>query len=221
MRRGSALAPAGDGSLGPNRLAALASLWAVFACAAHRNETAPTSIRLPEVRAELLAMADEDQRARFAAIAEATRNSGSNDQLRTMAQIDDKNTARLKSLVAEHGWLGKSLVGEDGAHAGWLLVQHAGDRAFQKECLEKMKSALKDGEVSATDFAYLFDRVAMFDGRKQLYGTQFRTPPGTFCEMEPVPIEDEEHVDERRKALGLPPMVENAKQLRETYKCKP
>jgi len=36
-----------------------------------------------------------------------------------------------------------------------------------------------------------------------------------------VPIEDEEHVDERRKALGLPPMVENAKQLRETYKCKP
>jgi len=39
--------------------------------------------------------------------------------------------------------------------------------------------------------------------------------------MEPVPIEDEEHVDERRKALRLPSMVENIKQLRETYNCKP
>ena len=203
-----------------NRLIASGSLWAVFACVAHANETTRTSIRFPEVRAELLQMADEDQRARFAWIAEE-RNSGSNDLFQAVAQIDEKNTARLKSLVAEHGWLGKSLVGEDGAHAAWLLVQHAGDRTFQKECLEKMKSALKDREVSATDFAYLFDRVAMFDGRKQLYGTQFRSPPGTFCEMEPVPIEDEEHVDERRKALGLSPMVEHVKQLRATYNCKP
>ena len=204
-----------------NRLVALGSWWALFACATHGNETIRTSIRLPTVRAELLQMADEDQRARCAWIAEPTRNSGANDLLQTVAQIDERNTARLKSLVGEHGWLGKSLVGEDGAHAAWLLVQHASDRAFQKECLEKMKSALKDGEVSATDFAYLFDRVAMFDGRKQLYGTQFRSPPGTFCEIEPVPIEDEEHVDERRQALGLPPMVEHVKQLRETYNCKP
>jgi len=203
------------------RLVALGSFLALLACATHGNETVRTPVRLPAVRAELLQMADEDQRARFAAIAEATRNAGSNNLIQTMVQIDEKNTARLKSLVAEHGWLGKSLVGEDGAHAAWLLVQHASDRAFQKECLEKMKSALKDGEVSATDFAYLFDRVAMFDGRKQLYGTQFRSPPGKFCPMEPTPIEDEEHVDERRKALGLPSMVENAKQLRETYNCKP
>jgi len=203
-----------------NGLAALGSLWVVFACATPGKETTRTSIRLPEVRAELLQMADEDQRARFAAIAEE-RNSGSTDLFQAVAQIDEKNTARLKSLVAEHGWLGKSLVGEDGAHAAWLLVQHASDRAFQKGCLEKMKSALKDGEASATDFAYLFDRVAMFEGRKQLYGTQFRTPPGKMCEMEPVPIEDEEHVDERRRALGLPPMVEHVKQLRETYKCQP
>jgi len=37
-------------------------------------------------------MVEEDQRARFAAIAEATRNAGSNDLLQTVAQIDERNT---------------------------------------------------------------------------------------------------------------------------------
>ena len=94
MSRGSAVALAGDcgGPLGTSRLAALASLWAVLACATHVNETTSTSIRLPAVRAELLQMVEEDQRARFAAIAEATRNAGSNDLLQTVAQIDERNT---------------------------------------------------------------------------------------------------------------------------------
>jgi hypothetical protein len=61
-----------------------------------------------------------------------------------------KNTARLKEVVAKHGWPGKSLVGEDGAFAAWLLVQHAdADAAFQKQRLELMKPLLEKGEVPA------------------------------------------------------------------------
>ena len=58
-------------------------------------------------------------------------------------------------------------------------------------------------------------RISLF------YGTQFHVAPGSGCEMEAAPIEDEEHGDVRRKALGLPTMAENVKQLREAYKCKP
>ncbi len=101
----------------------------------------------------------------------------------------------------------------DGAHAAWLLVQHADrDPAFQKECLEKMKQGVSRGEVSAKDVAYLVDRVAVAENKKQVYGTQFK---GKGKEMMPQPIEDEQHVDERRKSVGLPSMAEYKKQMDE------
>jgi hypothetical protein len=47
--------------------------------------------------------------------------------------VDAANTARMKRIVAERGWPGRSLVGDDGAQAAWLLVQHADhDPAFQR-----------------------------------------------------------------------------------------
>ena len=46
--------------------------------------------------------------------------------------VDAENTRWLKEQVATHGWLGSSLVGRDGAHHAWLLVQHAdADAEFQ------------------------------------------------------------------------------------------
>jgi hypothetical protein len=50
----------------------------------------------------------------------------------------------------------------------------------------------------------LEDRIRMYEGRKQLYGTQFNW--NESGEMALVPIEDPEHVDERRVALGFAPM---------------
>lgn len=170
------------------------------------------SIRLPAVREELLRMVKEDQDARHAAIKDKFKDSKLTERAR---EIDHRNTARLKALVAQHGWLGKSLVGEDGAHDAWLLVQHADkDLAFQKHCLEKMKQGLAKGEVLPKDVAYLTDRVAVAEQRKQTYGTQFM---GKGEEMKPQPIEDEEHVDERRKSVGLPSMAEYKKQMQQAY----
>ncbi len=168
-------------------------------------------------------MMTEDQEARFALIDAESKSLGSSDpaSAQKVAEIDAKNAARLKALVTEHGWLGKSLVGEDGAQAAWLLVQHADrDRAFQKNCLEKMKSALREGEVSGAQVAYLADRVAVAEGRKQIYGTQNHSPPSKPCAFEPSPIDDEEHVDSRRAAVGLPTMAQSAKRLKQTLRCK-
>jgi hypothetical protein len=54
-----------------------------------------------------------------------------------VATVDADNLAWLKEVVAEVGWPGQSMVGEDGAHAAWLLAQHADqDPAFQRRCLE-------------------------------------------------------------------------------------
>lgn len=168
------------------------------------------------LRKELLRIVKEDQDARKDLIEKAPASDS--QALRKMVAIDRKNTARMKEIVEKHGWPGKSLVGEDGAHAAWLLVQHADkDLAFQKRCLKLLEKAVKDGEASGIDLAYLTDRVLVAEKKKQLYGRQFRQLDG---KMEPQPIEDEANLDARRKKVGMSSMAEYRKLMEQVYKSK-
>jgi hypothetical protein len=127
----------------------------------------------------------------------------------TLAAVDAKMTARIKAIIAEHGWPGKTLVGTDGAHAAWLLVQHAdADVAFQKQCLALIEPLVAKGEVTAADHGYLYDRVAVNEQRPQRFGTQFG-PDG-----KPRPVEDEARLDARRAAIGLTTMAEYTAQMK-------
>jgi len=166
------------------------------------------SIKEPALRKELLALRDEDQAAREAAIKAGFKDTAAMERMKA---IDTKSTTRMKEVIAKHGWPGKSLVGEDGANTAWLLVQHAdADPAFQKQCLALLEKAYKAGEASERDYAYLFDRVAVAEGKPQRYGTQFK-------DGKPQPIEDEANVDARRKAIGLGTMAEYAKDMERMY----
>jgi hypothetical protein len=154
----------------------------------------------PGLREELLAMAAVDQDARLA----ARRDPYGSPAVTRMVVTDARNLARFREIVGEHGWPGSSLVGEDGAGAAWLLAQHAdSDIAFQRRCLELLESAVAEGEASPAHLAYLTDRVLVHEGKPQRFGTQFRQVGESF---EPYPIEDAEHVDERRLDAGLPPL---------------
>ena len=167
------------------------------------------------LRQELLKMVKEDQEVRKALLKTSSPDPA---LVRRIADIDRKNTARLKEIIEKLGWPGKSKVGDEGAHAAWLLVQHADrDRAFQKRCLSLMERALKAQEASPTDFAYLTDRVLVGENKKQVYGTQFRTVDG---KLEPYPIEEEKNVDRRRKEVGLPSLAEYQKEIERIYKSK-
>lgn len=42
-----------------------------------------------------------------------------------MAELHRRHNARLRAIITDYGWPGRSLVGEDGAAAAWLLLQHA------------------------------------------------------------------------------------------------
>jgi Family of unknown function (DUF6624) len=124
--------------------------------------------------AELARMAAEDQRIR-------TPPSDPTEFVRLMsvaermeaARIDVANTDRLRAIIAEHGWPGRALVGDDGAEAAWLIAQHADHQLdFQREALALLERAVHDGDASASHLAYLKDRVRMNEGRPQLFGTQ-------------------------------------------------
>jgi hypothetical protein len=195
-------------------------LVAIPTCAAFAQTIEP---KLDEaLRKELKKRVKEDQDARNEFIkwlkehpkSEAKPN-GAPPMMAQLEEIDRVNREWLKGLVEKHGWPGKSLVGKDGAHDAWLLVQHADkDHAFQKKCLDLIKDAAAKDEVSKTDLAYLTDRVLVAESKKQLYGTQFKEING---KLEPSPIEDEENVDRRRKEVGLPTMAEYRKQIESVY----
>ncbi|MBP3954688.1 hypothetical protein J8F10_05245 [Gemmata sp. G18] len=171
----------------------------------------------PALREELLARVKTDQDARTKLI-----EAGSpppKELIEALKKVDDTNRAWLKGVVEKHGWPGKALVGTDGAHAAWLLVQHSdADLPFQKKCLGLLETAVKAGEATGTDLAYLTDRVLAAEGKKQRYGTQLEQKDGKLV---PKPVEDQEKLDVRRKELGLMPMAEYVAFAERMYKLKP
>jgi hypothetical protein len=179
----------------------------VPACGA-RSRRSAGCMRNPKLRAELLARMDADRAVRDQVAATwpgGTPVDTSDPLFIRWRQVDHDNTSWLREIVTDHGWPGKSLVGRGGAQAAWLLAQHADDSPdFQRHCLELMTAAVESGEASASDLAYLVDRVAVHEGRPQTYGTQHEWRGGTCV---PVTIEDPEHVDARRRAAGLGPLA--------------
>jgi hypothetical protein len=92
------------------------------------------------LRGELLRRVDKDQAARLARDADA------------MTEADSENLPWLKELIAARGWPGASLVGADGAHHAWLLVQHVdADPVFQRQCLDLLTEAVAAVTVSCRD----------------------------------------------------------------------
>jgi len=126
-----------------------------------------------------------------------------------MGAIDCDNTAWLRKQLASIGWFSIPKYGEEADAAAWYLVQHA-DRAkdFQRDMLTKLE-ALPPGDTDRKRVGYLWDRVAMAEGRPQRYGTQGRCEAnGTW---KPFDSEDPSRLDERRASLGMEPIAEHAK----------
>lgn len=163
----------------------------------------------PKLREELLKRVKVDQDVRAEAMKNLTTETGIADRkiIDRMIKVDADNTKWLKGAVKKHGWPGKSLVGEDGAHSAWLLIQHADhDRAFQKEVLPLIEAAVKQGEAKGSELAYLTDRVLVGEGKKQRYGTQFGA--NASGEQALRPLEDPVNIEELRKSVGLQPLME-------------
>jgi hypothetical protein len=71
------------------------------------------------LRGELLERQDADQQARV----NAAGGRWSDEERRRCREVDAANTAWLAAVVTSRGWPGRSLVGDDGAQAAWLLGQ--------------------------------------------------------------------------------------------------
>ena len=162
-------------------------------------------------------MRQQDQRVRAETVKGSSLFDGYHPR---MEEVHRRNATRLKEIITEHGWPGRTLVGEDGAMAAWFIAQHAiGDPAVQRKALELLRAARAQGEVPAAQPAFLEDRICYFEGRPQIYGTQFE--PDENGLLQPYAIADRENVNERRRSVGLNTIEERTRELRAGQEPEP
>ena len=201
----------------PNRrssLTAAAAALLLAVIAAPASSLAPPELD-EALRSELLERVARDQAVRSRDFGSMTTEERQQFAVEAIS-VDRENTAWLKALVDRIGWPTSALVGDDGAHAAWLLVQHADhDPKFQERCLPLLREAAERGEGSLVSVAYLTDRVRVKQGLPQLYGTQYDVVVDANGEMQYQPplVEDPAHLDDRRRAVGLPPWREYEAQM--------
>lgn len=130
-----------------------------------------------------------------------------------MEALHNRNAAALDVIINEIGYPTLDKVGEEGSEAAWLVIQHAISRpAFMKKCAQLLEHAVGRKEASAVSLAYLTDRIATFEGKPQLYGTQFDWDE--HGQLSPKPCDNLVKVDQRRKSIGLNTLEQQTEVMR-------
>ncbi|WP_303907362.1 DUF6624 domain-containing protein [Thiohalomonas denitrificans] len=168
-----------------------------------------------DLREELLSMQEKDERL-MRELMEAGELKEDEYHPR-LKQLHESNIARIKEIIAEYGWPGKSIVGKEGAKAAWLIVQHGVlDQEFMERALPLLKEAVATGEAENWCLAYLQDRTLTMAGKPQVYGTQHDFDENGVAH--PLPIAEPKKVDILRKEMGLGPLSEATKRIQEAYR---
>lgn len=162
---------------------------------------------------ELLTIYDDDQGVRqdFMTVYKDKKHDKKKiDSIgKVMIYKDSINLIKVTKILDERGWVGKNTIGSQANQTLFLVIQHSPLKTQQKY-LPMMRDAVKEGNAKATALALLEDRVALREGKRQIYGSQasMNTPTRKSYIY---PIEDPDNVDKRRAEIGLEPIAEYAK----------
>lgn len=117
---------------------------------------------------------------------------------------DSLNLIKIQKILDERGWLGPEVVGNQGSSTLFLVIQHS-DLPVQEKYLPMMREAVSKGKAEPSALALLEDRVALRQGKRQIYGSQIARDSETG-EYYISPLKDPENVDKRRAEVGLQPL---------------
>jgi len=155
------------------------------------------------LREELVAMEQQDQDVRSELAANGTLFDGYHPR---MQAVHKEHAKHLRHTIAQFGWPTEAMVGPEGAKAAWVIAQHSiGEPDFMRQCRNLLDDASKQGEVPRWQFAYIDDRIRVFEGRPQTFGTQLCEKDGV---LQPCPLEDSANVERLRHEAGLPPLTD-------------
>lgn len=124
----------------------------------------------------------------------------------TIDHLDSINLIKVEKILNNRGWLGPETIGKQGNTTLFLVIQHS-NLETQEKYLPMMREAVQNGNALGSSLASLEDRVAVKNGKKQIYGTQLGKDQETG-EYFVFPLDAPEGVDERRLNMGMPTMKE-------------
>lgn len=174
------------------------------------SQSAKESAQAPNydsLRIVLEGMVSEEQEVRKMLMDSGGFNSpGAGPIISKMMEIDSRNQAQLNLILEKYGWIGSSKIGEEAAGAFFFIIQHSNEEMMSK-WFPTLDSLSKLGEANPRYAAMMEDRLLMWQGKKQIYGTQasdFRPDK----QMAIWPIVDPAGVNERRAKIGFNSTVE-------------
>ncbi|WP_324680671.1 DUF6624 domain-containing protein [Hymenobacter sp. GOD-10R] len=179
-----------------------------------------TSVDYSRVKQELQHIYEQDQQIRESIMAVGMDSKEAVPLFKQMRGLDSVNQVYVRTLLTTSGWPARSQVGEQAATTIFLVVQHS-NRALIRQYLPALRKRVRQGEASQTDAALMEDRLRMFSGKKQRFGTQTANWVRQDGTLVIWPIQQPARVNRYRQALGFPTTVEqNAAKLGAVYNPK-
>lgn len=173
-------------------------------------------MNLNKISQTILRLKEKDDQFRAKLIENGTLSNGYD---REMKAIHNSNAKELSRIMDAIGFPTADKIGEEASSAAWLIIQHSIEQPdFMRKCATRMEKEIESGQADQINFAYLTDRIAVFEGKSQFYGTQFDWDENG--EMSPVHVDDHDTVNNRRKAIGLNTLDEQIKVMRERVEAE-
>lgn len=176
--------------------------------------TQPTEMNYEEIAEIIIGLKNADLEFRDKLIQGRLLSEDYNEK---MANLHCRNAKILDKIIDNIGYPTVENVGKEASEAAWLVIQHSiGQPYFMKKSAELLKVAVNENKADLKSFAYLSDRIAVFEGKPQLYGTQFDWDENG--EMSPNQYDDIAKVNQRRKSIGLNTLEEQSQIMIERVK---
>ena len=184
----------------------------------HSNEDWDKSLKILQVKVdkieanydkplqkELLQIFKNDQDIRHQYIDSSKKYGYNNPVVDSLGNVmlfhDSIDLQKVTNILDTRGWVGKDKVGVQANQTLFLVIQHA-DIKTQQKYLPMMREAVKKSNASVSSLALLEDRIALREGKKQIYGSQIGRNAKTNKNYV-LPLEDPDNVDLRRGKVGL------------------
>lgn len=128
---------------------------------------------------------------------------------------DSLNLIKVEKIIKKNGYPGKKMVGNQLSTAVWYVIQHS-ELPVMEKYYPLITKACEEGDLDQKYAAMMEDRILMYQGKEQIYGTQgagrlFINPETKQEEWTNFlwPIKNPETVNERRKSVGINVTIED------------
>lgn len=188
-----------------------ADLGVVTLCDIQRKSELNFGMEYESIAKDIIELRRDDLELRDELIQRGLLFDGYNQE---MEALHNRNAEALNSIIEKIGYPTIEKVGEDANDAAWLVIQHSiALPEFMRRCAVLLEKAVNEEQADAKQLAYLTDRIAVLEGRPQIYGTQFDWDENG--EMNPSAFDDLEMVDQRRRSVGLNLLAEQTTNIKE------